>query len=100
MIGSEFEVAPLPPSPTIKLFEVMVSIYPTFENAEGHHWSYNIEHAVDVIWLEKTIHRKIHKFLVYDQERKMYRRYDTNLLLDTKEEHENFIKMCLAQKNI
>lgn len=69
-----------------------------FENAEGHHWSYNTEHAIDVIWLEKNMHRRIHKFIIYDQERMMYRRYDTNELLDTKTDHENFIKMCFAQK--
>ena len=38
---------------------------------------------------------KAHRFLIYDQERMMYRRYDTNVLLDTKEAHETFIKLCI-----
>jgi len=66
-----------------------------FEGAEKHHWSYNDEHFKCVIWLSKKHHMKAHRFLVYDQERKMYRRYDTNELLDTKERHETFILNCI-----
>jgi hypothetical protein len=69
-----------------------------FEGAEKHHWSYNIEHAKDVIWLSKKDHMKAHRFIVYDNERIMYRRYDTNILLDTKESHEQFIKWCIDTK--
>lgn len=69
-----------------------------FECAEKHHWSYNEEHAKDVIWLTKKHHMKAHRFIVYDQERMMYRRYDTNELLHTKEVHEAFIKMCIETK--
>lgn len=69
-----------------------------FINAEKHHWSYNEEHFKDVIWLTKQHHKKAHRFLVYDQERLLYRRYDTNELLDTKERHEGFIKWCIETK--
>jgi len=69
-----------------------------FEGAEKHHWSYNEEHYKDVIWLTKKDHMKGHRFIVYDQERMMYRRYDNNVLLDTKEEHENFINYCITTK--
>lgn len=65
---------------------------------EGHHWSYNNEYVKDVIALTKKHHMKAHRFIVYDQERFMYRRYDTNELLDTKEKHESFIKMCIETK--
>ena len=41
---------------------------------------------------------KAHRFIVYDQERMMYRRYDTNELLDTKEKHESFILFCIENK--
>jgi len=41
---------------------------------------------------------KGHRFLVYDQERMMYRRYDTNELLDTKEIHLEFITDCIKNK--
>lgn len=57
-----------------------------------HHWSYNNEHAKDVIELTIKEHSLAHRFIVYDQERMMYRRIDTMELLDTKEKHENFIK--------
>ena len=61
-----------------------------------HHWSYNMEHAKDVIELTKKNHYKLHRFIVYDQERMMYRRFDTNVLLDTREAHENFINYCIT----
>lgn len=69
-----------------------------FQGAEAHHWSYNEEHFKDVIWLPKKQHMKGHRFIIYDQERKMYRRYDTNELLDTKVRHEEFIKFCIKNK--
>jgi hypothetical protein len=69
-----------------------------FESAEKHHWSYNEEHFKDVIWLTKKEHMKGHRFIIYDQERKMYRRIDTNELLDTKEKHEQWIRYCIENK--
>ena len=66
-----------------------------FVNAEAHHWSYNILDAKDVIWLSKKDHSTAHRFIVYDQERMMYRRCDTLVLLDTKESHEEWITHCI-----
>lgn len=68
------------------------------ELEERHHWSYNLEHYKDVIHLTTKHHSKAHRFLVYDQERKMYRRFDTNELLDTKEKHLSFIIYCINNK--
>ncbi len=65
---------------------------------EKHHWSYNEEHFKDVIWATKKEHMKAHRFLIYDQEQKMYRRSDDNSLLDTKERHENYIRWCIQNK--
>ena len=70
-----------------------------FIGAERHHWSYNEEHYKDVISLTKKDHMKAHRFIIYDQERMMYRRYDTNELLDTKESHLSFIRFCIETKN-
>lgn len=70
----------------------------TFENSELHHWSYNEEHCCDVIELDFKKHAKAHRFIVYDQERFMYRRFDTNELLDTKEKHTEFIMWCIKNK--
>jgi len=56
-----------------------------------HHWSYNQEHFKDVIELSIADHNKAHRHMVYDSERKMYRRADNNILLDTKEAHIEFI---------
>lgn len=68
------------------------------ENLEKHHWSYNEEHYLDVIFLSKKEHMKAHRFIIYDRERFMYRRYDTNELLDTKERHNDFILYCIKNK--
>jgi len=57
------------------------------KNNEWHHWSYNKEHYKDVFELSKLEHNKLHRYLIYDQERMMYRRTDNNELLDTKERH-------------
>ena len=65
---------------------------------EKHHWSYNEEHYKDVIFITKKHHMKAHRFIVYDQERMMYRRYDNNLLLDTKESHIEFIFHCIKNE--
>lgn len=75
------------------------SLKKPFEGAEKHHWSYNIEHAKNVIWLTKKDHMKAHRFIIYDNECFMYRRYDNNILLDTLEEHEKFIKYCIENKD-
>lgn len=56
-----------------------------------HHWSYNEEHYKDVIELSIKDHNTAHRFIIYDQERKMYRTLD-GILLDTKESHLEYIK--------
>lgn len=71
----------------------------TIKGLHMHHWSYKIEHAKDVIPLDVSSHNKAHRFLIYDQERMMYRRYDTNELLDTKESHFEFISFCINTKD-
>jgi len=72
-----------------------MSKHKPFEGAEKHHWSYNSEHYKDVIWLSTKDHKKAHRFIIYDQERMMYRRIDNLQLLDTKEYHEGYIKSII-----
>ena len=50
----------------------------------NHHWSYNPEHAKDVISLTVIQHALVHRCMVYDQERMMYRRLD-GTLIDSRE---------------
>jgi hypothetical protein len=80
----------------IKASTMSASLKKPFDGAERHHWSYNEEHFKDVIWLSKKAHMKAHRFIIYDQERKMYRRFDNNILLDTKEAHEKFVEDCIS----
>lgn len=63
---------------------------PVLKGNHLHHWSYNEEHLKDVIEIGKAGHYKAHRFLIYDQERKMYRSLDGELL-DTRERHSKYI---------
>lgn len=78
-----------------KAYSMSGKLKKPFLGAEKHHWSYNEDHFKDVIWLTQKHHSMAHRYIVYDQERKMYRQYDTNVLLDTKEKHKNFIEGCI-----
>lgn len=71
---------------------------PQTKGNQLHHWSYNEDHFKDVIELTPKDHAKAHRFLVYDPERRMYRRSDTNELLDTRERHESYIDWCIENK--
>lgn len=70
---------------------------PNKEGYQKHHWSYRDEHSLDILYLTVKEHKKAHRFLLYDESELMYRRFDTNELLDTKEEHEKFIRMCIEK---
>jgi hypothetical protein len=71
----------------VKIHSFCSSVKPQIKGNNLHHWSYNIEHAKDCIELPMKEHYKLHRFIIYDQERFMYRRVDTMELLDTKEKH-------------
>lgn len=73
-------------------------VRPSIKGNEMHHWSYNEEHWKSVIELSIRHHAKAHRFLMYDQERMMYRRNDNNELLDTKEAHVEWITWCINNK--
>ena len=82
----------------LKATKASIRMIAPFAELEKRHWSYNEEHVRDVIWLTRKDHLKAHRFIVYDQERFMYRRFDNNILLDTKEDHEKFIKDCILSQ--
>lgn len=65
------------------------------DGCEKHHWSYNEEHYKDVLFLTNRDHNTAHRYMHYDQERKMYRTMN-NVLLDTKESHEWYINHVLG----
>jgi hypothetical protein len=58
-----------------------------------HHWSYNQEDWLDVIQLSIADHHFLHRYIIYDQERMMYRTINGELL-DTKEKHLNYHEEC------
>lgn len=58
-----------------------------------HHWSYNQEDWLDVIELNIKDHNFLHRYMIYDQERLMYR--DINgILLNSKETHIKYLSDC------
>lgn len=67
---------------------------PVVKGNHLHHWSYNEEHFKDVIEVSIIQHGFYHRHLIYDQERKMFRRRDNNELLDTRERHEQYLQFC------
>lgn len=84
---------------------------PSVEGNHLHHWSYNEEHAKDVIELTKDLHYIVHRYMTYDPERGMYRvtahgskrgshSFQYGELLDTRDRHERFIKECEAMYDV
>lgn len=65
---------------------------------EKHHWSYNKEHYKDVLFLTNKDHNLAHRYMIYDQERMMYRTLSGELL-DTKERHEQYINQIISNNN-
>lgn len=60
-------------------------------NFELHHWNYNNEYLTDVFILDIKDHKKLHKYLNLDLNKKLFFT-EKNNYLDTREKHENFIK--------
>jgi hypothetical protein len=63
-----------------------------------HHWSYCDGFERDVIHLTKEEHYTLHRFIIYDCERMMYRRADNNVLLDSREAHEDYFKEIMEMQ--
>ncbi|MFA5194860.1 MAG: hypothetical protein WC401_03575 [Bacteroidales bacterium] len=70
----------------------------TPDGKEKHHWSYNIEHWKDVFFLTNKEHNIAHRYMIYDQERKMYRNASNGKLLDSRATHEEFILKCIENE--
>ena len=56
---------------------------------ELHHWSYNVQHHKDMIEMPVLEHRKLHRYMIYDQGYMMYRSVE-GVLLDTKQAHMDY----------
>lgn len=73
-----------------KYTEIMLTKLPTIHL---HHWSYNQEDWLDIVELSIIEHYFLHRYIVYDQERMMYRTLD-GILLDSKERHLQYFNEC------
>jgi hypothetical protein len=72
-------------------------IFPEVKGNHMHHWSYREEHWKDVIELCLEDHNKLHRYIIYDQERMMYRTR-TGVLLDTRESHIQYMEFVIANE--
>lgn len=79
----------------IRAASVSGKLKPIIKGNHLHHWSYNEDHFKDCIELSERDHNFLHRYVKYDQTFKMYRRNDTNELLDTKQKHIDFYNHCL-----
>jgi thiol-disulfide isomerase/thioredoxin len=61
---------------------------------ECHHWSYNDDHLTDVFILNRRDHKKVHKYLVLDIEKRMFKTIE-GTILNTRELHEEYISKIL-----
>ena len=80
--------------PEKKLAQTAARNLPHPKGFENHHWSYNKEHQKDTILMTISNHRKAHRYMVYDQERMMYRTVGM-ILLDTKLSHLEYLDSIL-----
>jgi hypothetical protein len=62
------------------------------DGLEKHHWSYSEKHNKDVLFLTVQDHSRLHRYMIYDQERMMYRTTD-GVLLDSREKHEKHLEL-------
>lgn len=53
---------------------------PKSHDIARHHWSYRAEHRTNVIELQRHDHLTVHRYMVYDQERMMYRKLSGELI--------------------
>jgi hypothetical protein len=81
----------------IKAARAMGNTRSKIKGMHKHHWSYNEIHWKDTIELNEKDHNKAHRYMVYDQERMMYRTIE-GVLLDTKQIHEEYIKNIISTK--
>lgn len=66
------------------------------EGLEKHHWSYNEIHYKDVFFFDFKTHNLIHRYMIYDQERKMYRNIN-GVLLDSRDICEKFYDEIISK---
>ncbi len=61
---------------------------------ECHHWSYNDNHLKDIILLTRKAHKKVHKHLILDINKRLFLTLD-GIILDTREKHEEYLKQFI-----
>lgn len=66
---------------------------------ERHHWCYRRDFWLDIICIEKTKHRRLHRYLVYVKDLMIYKTI-WGEMLDTKEKHLAFIEYIETYKDI
>lgn len=76
-----------------------VSLHKVKEGYHKHHWSYKEENWEDYFILKNSTHLSLHSYLHYDKEKMCYISKD-GILLDTREKHEEYIKVLIIRGDI
>lgn len=76
--------------PEKRLAQTTASSIPCKKGYHRHHWSYKKEHRKDIIILSPLEHGFHHRYIIYDEERSMYREL-SGKLLDTRKKYLNYI---------
>ena len=66
---------------------------PSRDGYHRHHWSYNEEHWLDIIYVNASMHNYYHTHMEYDSTHMVYRIKSTGELLDTRERHEAYLNI-------
>lgn len=82
----------------LRALNLSSNLRPKISGNQLHHWSYNIGDEKSVIELSVSNHNLAHRFMIYDQERMMYRTLSGELL-DTKERHEEYINFVIQNNS-
>lgn len=81
----------------IRAISLSTQIKAQIQGNQLHHWSYREGDEKDIIGLPIRDHRKAHRYMIYDQEQMLYRTIE-GVLLDTRENHEKYIKWVIENK--
>lgn len=68
---------------------------PSVVGYEKHHWSYKEGSECEVVFLKMKDHRRIHRYLEYDQSKMKYRNKLDGILLETWVDHIKFINRVI-----
>ena len=75
----------------LQVYKNLSRKYKTLKGFELHHWNYNDEYLQDVISMTRSEHKKLHRLLELDIEKRIFKTKKEGKYLSSKSEHCSFI---------